>query len=143
MSKRERPSQKTKHHLKIGWSKSLSFGGYTSCSLTVDRRWVASCGGRGYDMRGVVVGQWVQKRFRDRLLRLSEHFYGLNFYAPDGDSSPTPTKQHTLPLIDGKCGFESVINILRAVGGQIKQVKIADADRYVVKVERRWRPAVS
>jgi hypothetical protein len=94
-------------------------------------------------MRGVVVGQWVQKRFRDRLLRLSEPFYGLDFYAPDGDSSPVPTKRHTLPLIYGNCGFESVINILRAVGGQIKQVKIADADRYVVKVERRWRPAVS
>lgn len=37
-------------------------------------------------------------------------------------SSPTPTKRHTVPSIDGACGVSCVLNILRAIGLDLHQV---------------------
>jgi len=37
-------------------------------------------------------------------------------------SSDTPTAQHTIPLIDGGCGIESVRKILEAIGGTFHHV---------------------
>jgi hypothetical protein len=43
--------------------------------------------------------------------------FGLDRYqAIHSASSPVPTDVHTVPMIDGACGFESVCRIVRAIG---------------------------
>lgn len=37
-------------------------------------------------------------------------------------SSPVPTERHTVPSIDGACGFDSVERIINAIGGTVKHV---------------------
>lgn len=37
-------------------------------------------------------------------------------------SSKTPTKNHTIPAIDGACGFSSVERIFEAIGGKLQYI---------------------
>lgn len=39
-------------------------------------------------------------------------------------SSKVPTERHTVPLIDGACGFDSVQRIVRAIGLELKHVPV-------------------
>lgn len=44
--------------------------GYNICTLYADGTRVARCNGGGYDMEGTVLGSFIARNFRDRLLRL-------------------------------------------------------------------------
>ena len=93
-------------------------------------------------MQGTCLGDWIERKFKDELLQLKETFYGLTFHNPNWQpplkivekekegksfgleryqdfykqSSDLPTKKHTIPLIDGACGINSVEKILNAIG---------------------------
>lgn len=208
--------------------------GYNICTLYADGERVARCNGGGYDMKGTVFGDFIAKRYADRLLALraedmpenshwerdesaficrhclmervhkelepvtasapdwadkwpicsecgsemerdngagqriddGRYFYGLRFHDPNYDpgkaqigqdcadrtlggadgmtveqaeaagksigleryqafyaaSSHVPTERHTVPSIDGACGFSTVEKIARAIGLELKYV---------------------
>ena len=115
----------------------------------MDGKKVASCNGGGYDMKGTCLGDWIAMTFASRLLRLRKPFYGLSFHDPNyetpariaereakGESlglerhqafhaaaSPTPTRKHRVPSIDGACGLCSVESIMVAIGLKSRYVK--------------------
>ena len=138
------PDKKEKYNLKYKWtqSKARDTYGYNICTLLVDGEKVGRCNGGGYDMTGTSLGQWVEGKFKEELLKLKEEFYGLTYHNPnwkpsdktlkqeeeDGfiglaryqdfykQSSKLPTEKHTIPQIDGACGVSSVERILNALG---------------------------
>jgi len=151
--------------LEFKWtvSRGRNTYGYNICSLYVDGRKVSACNGGGYDMKGTALGDFIARRYADRLRKLqpTQKFYGLSYHDPNYDpgkavvgsectdrtlgqnstgktveeaeaageslgleryqafykaSSHIPTEQHTVPLIDGACGFSSVEKIMQALG---------------------------
>ena len=152
---------KDRYNLKFKWtvSKAVNTYGYNICSLFVNGQKVSSCNGGGYDMQGTCLGDWLEREFEDELLQLKDNFYGLTFHNPNWQpsqeiikreeegkslgleryqdfykqSSKLPTEKHTIPLIDGACGVNSVENILKAVGYQKSCI---DYDSGIYLVER-------
>jgi len=152
---------KDRYNLKFKWtvSKAVNTYGYNICSLFVNGQKVSSCNGGGYDMQGTCLGDWIETEFEDELLQLKDNFYGLTFHNPNWQpsqeiikreeegkslgleryqdfykqSSKLPTEKHTIPLIDGACGVNSVENILKAVGYQKSCI---DYDSGIYLVER-------
>jgi hypothetical protein len=58
--------------------------GYNICSLWVrERKEATTCGG-GYDMKGKVLGDFIEKRFQDRLLKLHRRAGSRVSIAPEG-----------------------------------------------------------
>lgn len=59
-------------HLDFRWgtSRGRDSYGYNICTLYADGARVASCNGGGYDMTGTSLGDYIAKRFADRLLKL-------------------------------------------------------------------------
>lgn len=95
------------------------------------------CSGGGYDMIGTVVGDWLQDRYQDRLLKLAQApsriatflyrdevgdlqrlkesadrknvLYATTFY-------PANRKKETYVSLDGACGIESIRIVAEAIG---------------------------
>tara|TARA_Y100001970_G_scaffold111694_1_gene139388 strand:+ start:985 stop:1464 length:480 start_codon:yes stop_codon:yes gene_type:complete len=137
-------TQQERYNLKYKWtvSKAVDTYGYDICTLFVNGDKVSRCNGGGYDMQGTCLGDWIERKFKDDLLQLKETFYGLTFHNPNWkppleivekekegkslgleryqdfykQSSDLPTEKHTIPLIDGACGINSVEKILNAIG---------------------------
>jgi len=135
------------YNLKFKWttSKARDSYGYNVCTLLVNREKKARCNGGGYDMQGTCLGDWIAKEFEKGLLKFKQDFYGLTYHNPnwqptdetiekekkDGfvglaryqdfykQSSKLPTEKHTIPQIDGACGFSSVEKILNNLGFKI------------------------
>ena len=142
--------QEKKYNLKFKWtvSKAQDTYGYNICTLLVDGQKAARCNGGGYDMQGTCLGDWVASQFKDLLLKIKQDFYGLTFHNPNWQSSKEiikreeegkslgleryqdfykqssklPTEKHTIPQIDGACGFSSVEKILRHLGFNINLI---------------------
>jgi hypothetical protein len=71
--------------LKWGTSRARDSEGYTLCTLYSNGEKMArECGGN-YDLAGSAFGTWVQKQFKDRLLKLTTEHRGLKFFDPDFD----------------------------------------------------------
>tara|TARA_Y100000310_G_C20309609_1_gene635614 strand:- start:36 stop:503 length:468 start_codon:yes stop_codon:yes gene_type:complete len=122
--------------------------GYNICSLWVDGSKLTSCNGGGYDMKGTSLGLYIACAFAEKLNTLKEEFYGLTYHNPNykcseevvekekagesfgleryqdfyKQSSKLPTERHTIPQIDGACGFSSVEDIMKAIGLRLKYV---------------------
>lgn len=126
------------HTLRIRWttSRGAETYGYTVASLYEFERLAARCKGGGYDMRGTVFGEWLEKAYPDRLAQLrpadavdcgygvpgwtrapaDRRLYGLT-WRPDGSAS-----------LDGGCGFESMCRVAEAIG---LDVTMLDAGRHL------------
>lgn len=112
--------------------------GYNIVALYVNGVKVASTCGGGYDMKGTVLGDYIQQRFQAELMRLYERahgeyrqgtpgsycthqedrarLYGLTAaYAKDGIL-------HSMEL-DGACGFSSMEHILEALGYHLSSMR--------------------
>ena len=152
---------KDRYNLKFKWtvSKAVNTYGYNICSLFVNGQKVSSCNVGNYDMQGTCLGDWIEREFKNELLQLKENFYGLTFHNPNWQpsqeiikkeeegksfgleryqdfykqSSDLPTEKHTIPVIDGACGVNSVEKILKAVGYQKSCI---DYDSGIYLVER-------
>ena len=135
------------YNLKIKWttSKARDSYGYNVCTLLVDSEKKARCNGGGYDMKGTCFGSWIEKEFEKYLLKFKQDFYGLTYHDPNWQpskeiikreeegkslgleryqdfykqSSKLPTEKHTIPQINGACGFSSVEKILNHLGFKI------------------------
>ena len=147
------------YNLKFKWttSKAQDSYGYNVCTLLVNREKKARCNGGGYDMQGTCLGDWIAKEFEKGLLKFKQDFYGLTYHNPnwqptdetiekekkDGfvglaryqdfykQSSKLPTEKHTIPQIDGACGFSSVEKILNNLGFKISLIDY-DSGVYLV-----------
>ena len=61
---------------------------------------------------------------------------GLERYqAFHGESSKLPTKNHTVPQLDGACGFSCMEKVLKAIGGTIERVgETGNCEFFVVEM---------
>jgi len=147
-------------NLKFKWttSKARDSYGYNICTLFVNNERRTRCNGGGYDMQGTCLGNWIARQFEKKLLEFKKDFYGLTFHDPDWkpseeiiereeqgkslgleryqdfykQSSKLSTKKHTIPQIDGACGFSSVSNILNHIGHKIRLIDY-DCGVYLVE----------
>ena len=137
-------------NLKFKWttSKAQDSYGYNICTLFVNNERRTRCNGGGYDMQGTCLGNWIARQFDKKLLEFKKDFYGLTFHNPNWkpseniikrekegkslgleryqdfykQSSKLPTVKHTIPQIDGACGFNSVTNIINHIGLKIRLI---------------------
>ena len=132
-------------------SKGRDSYGYNICSLWVDGEKQASTCGGGYDMKGTALGNWIARKFEKELLKFNKSYDGLTFqdpkYQPSKEclkeeekdeltkllgsarlrdfhkqSSSLPTEKHTIPQLDGACGFESMTSILNNMNYYLKYI---------------------
>jgi hypothetical protein len=104
---------------------------YTSnntCILEVDGKKFTSAGGGGYDKVGSCIGTWIAETFPERLKRLdSTKNYGLKYYQKQKVKVkrlkrwPKSKRQdpHYWLLIDGACGLNSMLTILKNLGCEV------------------------
>jgi hypothetical protein len=117
-------------NVQISWavSRGRDSYGYNICradSYVLGQRFKTI--GGGYDMIGTVIGQYIQHRFENELLKLVSdnqanlkpshgewlqlsNFYGLTF---------TPSKN--LVSLDGACGIECMLKIAEALGLEVQR----------------------
>lgn len=144
------------HELRItyGTSRGRDTYGYTLVSLREYGRKVATCNGGGYDMRGTVFGEWLEKTYGERLLKLAKakprafsqynwngvdgadsryvsvaadrkvELYGGTYYANGQGKSEYHTARAPFVSLNGACGFRSMQRIAEAIG---LKVRILDA----------------
>jgi len=70
-----------------GTSRGKDSYGYTLCTLRYDGRVMARTCGGGYDLFGTVLGDFIARKYADRLLALTDttNLYGLSYHDPDYD----------------------------------------------------------
>lgn len=117
-------------NLRISWSISRGRDtyGYNICRLEQGgKRW-RTLGG-GYDMIGTVIGDWFQDRHQAKLQALvAAHADKLQDcgYATPGYKQMRDTfygltvKPNGLITLDGACGVESMLTIIRACGFSVE-----------------------
>ena len=73
-----------KYLLEIKWtvSRAKLTQGFNICTLFVDGDKKAACNGGNYNMVGTSLGMWVEKEFKEELLKLTEPHSGLSFVDP-------------------------------------------------------------
>ena len=132
-------------------SKGRDSYGYNICSLWVNGEKQSSTCGGGYDMKGTALGNWIARKFEKELLTFNKSFYGLTFHDPNyqpskeclkeeekdeltkltglarlrdfhKQSSNLPTEKHTIPQLDGACGFECMTSILNNMNYYLKYI---------------------
>ena len=103
--------------------------GYNICTLKdyKGEKIASTCGG-GYDMKGTVLGEMINKYFTHELKKLStKDFYGLSHYNPNAKTSKRRflkrATSNTKTYVDGGCGFDSMRRILEKIGFKIQLVK--------------------
>ena len=125
--------------------------GYNICSLYVDgTKKYSTCGG-GYDMKGTVLGQYIKANYLKEIKELKGNtgslddgtgYYGLSYYkmVEDADNKEryVSLKQYeegATVRLDGACGFDSMRDILKAIGYGIQFIdseKHGDISIYTV-----------
>lgn len=137
--------------IKWGVSRGRYTQGWTTCSLyNSSGKKISHCKGGGYDLLATVVGDWISITFKQELARFASNveYYGLAFLIPkklqsmtDKTSriSPIRTSIHTIPIIDGGCGMNSMLALLKGVFGiQLRRIsKIDRTEIYMVEKSNR------
>lgn len=117
----------TFRYLEFQWSTSRGYAtyGYTLCSIWVNgtEKVAATCG-LGYDLAGVVLGEFIKEYFKEDLKKLDpEVYYGLSFY--DAKKKKKKYRKHYNPgntvYLDGACGFRNMQAVLHALGFTIER----------------------
>lgn len=106
----------------------FKWGRTNAVSLYVNDTRVTTAGGGGYDKKGTVLGEWMQKEFQDELKKLyagkkkESDYYGMG-KSDAGDKI----------WLDGASGFNSMENILNAIGYGLDRVASSkNADKYIL-----------
>ena len=121
-----------------GESKGRETYGWATCSLRVHPfGLVASCKGGGFDMQGTCLGEWMNSQFEAELQKLThwtpakgrDHsmgHYGIYRAASNGSV-----------YVNGGCGFESMRQILKALGWSMARAGgTSNKDFYVLEVAK-------
>lgn len=121
-------------HITFGTSRGAETYGYAVVSLREFGALKARCNGGGYDMRGTVFAEWLQKEYQARLLEIGLRFsYQRN---KKGESRRNEARNHLYGgtfdrkenrvNLDGGCGFSSITRIAEAIG---LKVRLLDAGK--------------
>ena len=127
--------------LTFNWttSRARDSYGYNICTLRDNNgdKIASTCGG-GYDMKGTVLGEMINKYFTHELKKLVANsgsmdtpsgYYGLIHYNPNAKTHKRRflkrATSNTRTYVDGGCGFESMLTILAKIGFKIQRVKEA------------------
>lgn len=132
-----------KLHMEFKWtvSRGRDTYGYNICSLYVNGIKSASCNGGGYDMQGTSFGEFLAKRYQDRLIKLAEsnrdklslwhetkketisqpekrahELYGMSVYVKGDDNHIS--RVH----LDGACGMSSMERIAKMIGLELESL---------------------
>lgn len=125
--------------LTFNWttSRARDSYGWNICTLKGFKgdKIASTCGG-GYDMKGTVLGEMINKYFTYELKKLVANsgsmdtpsgFYGLSHYNPNAKTSKRRflkrATSNTRTYVDGGCGFDSMRRILEKIGYKIEFVK--------------------
>lgn len=112
-----------------GTSKARDTYGYTVVTLRECGQVKARCNGGGYDMRGTVFAEWLEKEYQERLqksLRLKTYYInrkGKPFEQRKGRDNfygSTLNADSGVITLDGGCGTESIRRIAEAIGLQVR-----------------------
>jgi hypothetical protein len=125
-------------HFKWTISRGRDTYGYNICTLLVDGEKVGKTCGGGYDMQGTVLGEWLQNKYQEELIKLNNE-KGINERLPVNtyETSKGIERKYTLPefygmalyvkpdksvkvYLDGGCGIESMKKIAEAIGITLK-----------------------
>lgn len=142
--------------IKWGTSRGYSTYGYITCSMRLTawngvQKKVAYCSGGGYDMKGTVLGKWMQEFFTDDIKKLSSStgsrdtwkrdnntFYGVNFYDRKRRKFRKNYKQGYEYWLDGGCGFSCMETILKQFGIALRYQRInANEDLYIFEYAKQ------
>ena len=136
--------------LNFNWttSRARDSYGWNICTLKGFKgdKIASTCGG-GYDMKGTVLGEMINKYFTHELKKLIANsgsmdtprgFYGLSHYNPNAKTSKRRflkrATSKTRTYVDGGCGFDSMRRILKKIGYKIKFVKeTKNSSTYILK----------
>jgi ribosomal protein S11 len=138
-------------HFKWTKSRAKETEGYLICTLK-DRQGnkIASTCGGGYDMKGKVFGEMINKYFPNELKKLVANsggvsdspggFYGLSHYNPKAKTHKRRwlkrATKNTKTFVDGACGFESMRRILEKIGFKIEFIlEKKDSLTYTLRYE--------
>lgn len=124
---------RTTHSIELVTRWTVSRGretyGYNICTLLHNNQRIAACNGGGYDMTGTVLGVFIENNFQKELIKLDpKKYYGLRL-------------GHTGMRVNGGCGLNSMINILKALGYHTLTKKLKhDATLLVITntAEKYW-----
>lgn len=134
--------------LTINWgtSRGRYTYGYTTATMYENGRRVASVNGGGYDMRGAVFAEWLNKTYGSRYFDLdlepadkdgrihSRKFYGLSHYVSD--------KGKPVRYIDGACGFDTVRRLCEAIGINVRLIDAGKNRDLILVTDTREKAAV-
>ena len=125
--------------LTFNWttSRARDSYGYNICTLRDFKRdKIASTCGGGYDMKGTVLGDMINKYFTHELKKLVANsgsldtpsgYYGLSHYNTKAKTSKRRflkrASSNTKTYVDGGCGFDSMRRILEKIGFKMQFVK--------------------
>ena len=125
--------------LTFNWttSRARDSYGYNICTLRDFKRdKIASTCGGGYDMKGTVLGEMINKYFTHELKKLVANsgsmdtpsgYYGLSHYNPKAKTHKRRflkrATSNTKTYVDGGCGFDSMRRILEKIGFKMQFVK--------------------
>ena len=109
-----------------GTSRGQDTYGYTTVSCKFNNEKMGYCSGGGYDMKGTVFAQFVDKMFHEELKRCStKGHYGFSFYNKKTRKSQTQWSSncYDTEFLDGGCGFNCIQKVFRdKLGYNIKFV---------------------
>lgn len=139
------------HDLTItyGTSRGRDTYGYTLVQLFENGRKVTSTCGGGYDMRGTVCANWLEKTYQDtlrNLLRHKTHYIhreGKSYETRNGRDNFYGSTLHTETnaiSLDGGCGFESIRQIAKAIGLEVRTVDAGKKRDVIIVTDTRATP---
>ncbi len=142
------------HRLTVTWTTSRGYetAGWNVATLREDGRYIARTKGGGYDMRGTVFGEWLERTYQEDLRALratvkTRPYAGAGWVAPDRDD-PAAWRLYGLTWgpdgrasLDGGCGMSSMERIAASIGLDVTTI---DASRKVdVIIVTRAAPALA
>tara|TARA_B100001057_G_scaffold244937_1_gene245258 strand:- start:269 stop:745 length:477 start_codon:yes stop_codon:yes gene_type:complete len=124
-------------HFKWTISRAKSSEGWNICTLRdkEGKKIASTCGG-GYDMKGTVFGEMINKYFPNELKKLVANkgsgdspggFYGLSHYNKKAKTHKRRwlkrANKNTSTYVDGGCGFNAMERIIEKIGYKIQFIR--------------------
>lgn len=144
-SAKKAPPAKIHHELTVTWTTSRGRDTYGYNIVTLRERGdvVARCNGGGYDMRGTVFADWLEKLYQAELVKAGRQLKRVvynkkakgedKYTYPDSDNRkklyggkfyPKGDERRAEPFVslDGGCGMSSIERIAGAIGLSVRVI---------------------
>lgn len=123
--------------IKWGTSRSREYYGYSTCSCWFNNKKYGFTTGSGYDMRGTVLGEFINKFFYEELKKKNcKKYYGFRFFNNKRRKNQNRwSKDCSGIFLDGGCGWNSMLTVLEeCCGYKLEFIKeTAKSNLYVIR----------